>query len=84
MLRGQSLEGLRDQGRGNEGDDAQAQVPDLAGKERHLSQPAISKIIREVEDIFGTRLFDRSRNGMHPNRVGEALIMRAEALLNQL
>lgn len=56
----------------------------LAGEERNLSQPAISKIIREVEDIFGTSLFDRSRNGMHPNRIGEALILRAEALLNQL
>lgn len=55
-----------------------------AGRERNLSQPAISKIIREVEDIFGGRLFDRGRNGMHPNRIGEALIMRAVALLNQL
>lgn len=55
-----------------------------AAEELSLSQPAISKVVREVEDIFGLALFDRGRAGMHPNRVGEALIRRAVALLNQL
>jgi len=53
-------------------------------REMALSQPAISKIIREVEQLFGTVLFDRSRAGMIPNRVGEALISRANALLNDI
>lgn len=55
-----------------------------AAQEMGLSQPAISKIIREVEEIFGVQLFDRGRSGMHPNGIGEALIARAVALLNDL
>ncbi len=55
-----------------------------AAKELGLSQPAVSKIIREVEDIFAVPLFDRGRSGMQPNSVGEALIARAVALLNDL
>lgn len=53
-------------------------------QEMGLSQPAISKIIREVEEIFGVQLFDRGRSGMHPNGIGEALVARAVALLNDL
>jgi DNA-binding transcriptional LysR family regulator len=55
-----------------------------AAQEMGLSQPAISKIIREVEEIFGVQLFDRGRSGMHPNGIGDALIARAVALLNDL
>jgi DNA-binding transcriptional LysR family regulator len=55
-----------------------------AAKELGLSQPAVSKIIREVEDIFAAPLFERGRSGMHPNDIGEALIERAVALLNDL
>lgn len=55
-----------------------------AAEEMSLSQPAVSKIIREVEQLFGTVLFDRGRAGMIPNRVGEALISRANALLNDI
>lgn len=53
-------------------------------QEMALSQPAISKIIREVEQLFGTVLFERGRAGMIPNRVGEALISRANTLLNDI
>ncbi|MCC7275291.1 MAG: LysR family transcriptional regulator [Alphaproteobacteria bacterium] len=49
-----------------------------------LSQPAVSKMVREIEEMFGARLFDRGRGGMHPNGVGEALIARAAALLNDI
>lgn len=53
-------------------------------QEMALSQPAVSKIIREVEQLFGTVMFERGRAGMIPNRVGEALIARATALLNDI
>lgn len=56
----------------------------LVAAELNLSQPAVSKTVREVEDIFGMPLFESGRHGTHPNRVGEALINRAVALLNQL
>jgi len=55
-----------------------------AAEELGISQPAISKIIREVEDIFGTVMFERGRGGMIPNVVGEALIARAVALINDI
>lgn len=49
-----------------------------------VSQPAISKNVSEVENVFGVTLFERGRAGMIPNRMGEALIARAIALLNDL
>jgi len=49
-----------------------------------LSQPAISKIVREIEQLFGTTLFERGRGGMVPNRVGEALIARANTLIHDV
>jgi DNA-binding transcriptional LysR family regulator len=55
-----------------------------AARELGLSQPAVSKIIREVEQVFAVQLFSRGRGGMHPNTIGEALIARAVALLNDL
>lgn len=55
-----------------------------AAREMSLSQPAVSKIIREVEQLFGTVMFERGRAGMIPNRVGEAIIARAAALLNDI
>ncbi|MDO8877971.1 MAG: LysR family transcriptional regulator, partial [Pseudolabrys sp.] len=55
-----------------------------AAEELAISQPAVSKIIREVEEIFGTVMFERGRGGMIPNLVGEALIARAIALINDI
>lgn len=36
-----------------------------------VSQPAVSKTIRELEDILGVRLFDRNRKGTTVTRSGE-------------
>lgn len=55
-----------------------------AARELSISQPAVSKIIQEVEEIFGAILFERGRGGMIPNLVGEALIARAVALINDI
>lgn len=55
-----------------------------AGAELGLSQPAISKIVREAEAVVGAALFERGRQGMHPNRLGEALLARAIGILNDL
>lgn len=55
-----------------------------AAKELHLTQPAISKALKEIEEIFGIALFHTGRSGTFPNRVGDALIHRAATILNQL
>lgn len=55
-----------------------------AAAEAHLSQPAISKLIGELEGIFGRPMFERSKRGVTLTECGEVLVERAEALLNDL
>jgi DNA-binding transcriptional LysR family regulator len=50
----------------------------------HLSQPAISKMLLETEDALGARLFDRSRQGVHPTAAGAAAVHRARVVLGEL
>ncbi|UUX96706.1 LysR family transcriptional regulator [Aquabacterium sp. J223] len=50
----------------------------------NLSQPAISKMLVEIEDAFGSRLFERSRQGVRPNASGEAAIHHARLVLGEL
>jgi DNA-binding transcriptional LysR family regulator len=47
----------------------------------HMSQPAISKMVLEIEEIFGARLFERTRRGVEPTAAGDALVQRARLLL---
>jgi DNA-binding transcriptional LysR family regulator len=53
---------------------------------RHLaiSQPVVSKIVAELEDMLGVRLFDRSPQGVEPTRYGRALLKRAIAVFDEL
>jgi DNA-binding transcriptional LysR family regulator len=46
----------------------------------HLSQPAISKGVRDFEEQVGCRLLDREPRGVRPTREGEALARHADAL----
>jgi DNA-binding transcriptional LysR family regulator len=55
-----------------------------AADEVHLSQPAISKLIGELEETLGVPLFERSRRGVAPTECGQALIGRAQFVLNDL
>ena len=48
------------------------------------SQPAMTQALAELEDMFGTRLFERSPRGMVATRQGEAVLMRARTILNDL
>ncbi len=50
----------------------------------HLSQPAISKMLREAEGALGARLFERSRQGVQPSAAGVAAVHRARVALNEL
>jgi len=46
----------------------------------HISQPAISKSVRDFEAQVGCRLLDRGPKGVRPTREGEALARHAKAL----
>lgn len=46
----------------------------------HISQPAISKGVRDFELQVGCRLLDRTPKGVRPTREGEALARHAETL----
>ncbi|WP_406114455.1 LysR family transcriptional regulator [Kitasatospora purpeofusca] len=46
-----------------------------------VSQPALTKQIRQLETLLGVELFERSRHGMTPTRAGLALAAHTEALM---
>lgn len=52
--------------------------------EMHLSQPAITKALHEVEDIFGSPLFARSSRGLAPTAAGEAVLAYTRRWLTEL
>lgn len=49
--------------------------------ELQLTQPAITKALREIEDVFMSRLFDRSPRGLAPTAAGRAVLAHAQAAL---
>ncbi|HSF63158.1 MAG TPA: pca operon transcription factor PcaQ [Paracoccaceae bacterium] len=49
-----------------------------AAEELHLSQPAISKTLKELEDILGVALMDRDRAGAKLTQEGEIFLQFAE------
>lgn len=53
-----------------------------AARAMHLSQPAASKMLRDLEGYFGFALFDRLPRAMQPTELGEHVIHHAWRLLN--
>ena len=49
--------------------------------EMRLSQPAITKALREIEDIFMTPLFERTSRGLKPTAAGRAVLHYAVVTL---
>lgn len=49
-----------------------------AGEELGLTQPAVSKTLKELEDILGTVLLERSRSGVAMTAEGEVFLQFAE------
>lgn len=56
----------------------------LAAEELGLTQPAVSRSIRELELIIGHELFDRTQRGAHLTRRGTALLEASEMGLLQI
>lgn len=55
-----------------------------AAEAMHLSQPAASKMLGEIEKMVGVPIFDRLPRGIEPTRYGEALIRRSRTVLAEL
>jgi LysR family hydrogen peroxide-inducible transcriptional activator len=52
-----------------------------AARQCGVSQPALSKQVREVEDLLGFELFERARPRVIVTRAGEEIVRRARRLL---
>ncbi|MFN7287833.1 MAG: LysR family transcriptional regulator [Burkholderiales bacterium] len=50
----------------------------------HITQPALSKALAEIERALGTPLFDRSPQGLVATRAGTTLIRAARSALGEL
>src|SRR5215831_20288630 len=55
-----------------------------AASHLHMSQPAVSKAIADLEHTLKVRLVDRSRQGVEPTDYGLALIKRGVAVFDEL
>ncbi len=55
-----------------------------AAERLNLSQPAVSKMLVEIEGAFGMRLFERSRQGVKANPFGVAAMHHARIILGEL
>ncbi len=49
-----------------------------------LTQPAVSKMLREIEDCFDAQLFVRSPTGLEPTPAGARLVRHATVAMNEL
>ncbi|WP_459614816.1 LysR family transcriptional regulator [Bordetella sp. 2513F-2] len=49
-----------------------------------VSQPAITKSLTEIEELFGAPLFVRTRRGLQPTPLGDLVLVRADQLLHDL
>lgn len=50
----------------------------------NMTQPTASKLLREIEDIFGATLFTRNRRGLSPTPAGTAMARRAGIMLAEM
>jgi DNA-binding transcriptional LysR family regulator len=55
-----------------------------AAAQLHVTQPAVSKAILELERLLGVRLLDRSRHGIEPTAHGLALLRSSVAIFDDL
>ncbi|HEY1806579.1 MAG TPA: LysR family transcriptional regulator [Terracidiphilus sp.] len=49
-----------------------------------VTQPAVSKVVADLEHTLGVRLLDRGGRGVEPTKYGRALLARANAAFDEL
>jgi DNA-binding transcriptional LysR family regulator len=49
-----------------------------------VSQPVVSKVIADLEQVLGVRVLDRDRHGAEPTQYGRALLSRGLAAFDEL
>ncbi|MFQ8433230.1 LysR family transcriptional regulator [Amaricoccus sp. W119] len=54
-----------------------------AASEMNMTQPAATKILKDLEDTLGTRLFDRTSRGMAPTEIGAHVVEYARRTLSE-
>jgi DNA-binding transcriptional LysR family regulator len=54
----------------------------IAAREMNLTQPALSKMLRDLETLLGFSLFERKPRSMIPTDLGTAVASYARAMLN--
>jgi DNA-binding transcriptional LysR family regulator len=57
-------------------------VSRAAGRLR-ISQPAVSRQVRDLEEELGVKLFEREKHGLHLTSAGEAFLVHARDLLRR-
>lgn len=55
-----------------------------AAKQLNISQPAATKMVKDLETDFGVQLFNRTNRGVMPTIFGEALIKHGKLILAQI
>ena len=55
-----------------------------AAKILHVSQPAMSAMLKKLEEELGVELFDRSPNRIHLNRTGEIALIHVNTILRNV
>jgi DNA-binding transcriptional LysR family regulator len=65
---------------------AVAQWGSMAKAAKHLaiSQPVVSKVVADLEDLLDVRLFDRSPQGVEPTLYGRALLKRSVSIFDDI
>src|SRR5215813_14752517 len=55
-----------------------------AAQQLGVTQPAVSKVIADLEHVLDVRLLDRGRRGVEPTMYGRALLKRGNAAFDEL
>jgi LysR family hydrogen peroxide-inducible transcriptional activator len=56
----------------------------MAAKQCFITQPTLSMQVQKLEEILGSKIFDRSKQPVIPTEIGEEIIKQARIILNEV